>query len=418
MKHSIKLRLATVLGTTLQWYDFSIFGFLTPIIAATFFPNTNHIAAILNTFAIFAVGFALAPLGSLFFGFLGDRYGRKTTLISTIIMMSIPTGLIAILPSYQTIGILAPIILTTLRIIQGFVASSEFTSSAVFLVEHAPINRKNFFGSLTSTAYSSGLILGAIITTIVTKPFMPAWSWRLTFALAFVGCLLVLFLRHHLQETAQFQNIKHLDNKGLPLFKAIKKSPKKMIAIMGFGWLTGIITFGTYVYMPTYLHIYCHLNLSRAILLVTIALVVDASLEPLIALAADIIGPRKIIITGLVGIILFSIPIFQGLNSTNLTLITLSLVGLSLLIAITYAPLNTYMVMLFPPEYRCSGFSFAFNLSISIFGGTTPLILTWLIEHTKNTLSPSVYYIFGGIIALISLSLPTRIKRSALKTQH
>ena len=415
MNTSIKLRLATVLGTTLQWYDFSIFGFLAPVIAKNYFPNSSHTAALLNTFVIFAVGFILAPIGSIFFGYLGDRHGRKTALITSIILMGIPTGLIAVLPSYQAIGILAPIILTALRITQGFVASSEFSSSAVFLIEHAPANKKSFFGSLTSSAYSSGLILGALITALLTTSLMPLWSWRLSFALSLLGCFLILLLRRQLQETHPFQNLTFSKKDSLPLFRAIKESPGKILITIGFGWLSSIITFGTFVYMPTYLHVYSHFSLSHAIFLVTIALGVDASLEPFIALAADKIGPYKIILSGILGIMLFSLPIFHGLNSHHHTVVMLSLISMSVLIAITYAPLNAYMVNLFPPEYRCSGFSFAFNLSISIFGGTTPLLLSWLITSTGNPLAPAAYYIFGSIVASVALYCSKNTEKVKLK---
>ena len=179
--------LAGVSGTALQWYDFAIFGYFAPIIAATYFPSDNPIAAMLSAFGVFAVGYLLAPIGSIVFGLMGDRYGRKRALTLSILAMAIPTSLIALLPGYQTIGIAAPILVTLLRMIQGFVASSEFTGSAIFLVEHAKQGRKAFYGCLTSSGYSMGVILAGLMASLLTAAFMPDWAWRLGFAVALIA---------------------------------------------------------------------------------------------------------------------------------------------------------------------------------------------------------------------------------------
>lgn len=395
---SSKALFAGVSGTALQWYDFALFGYFAPIIAATYFPNDNQFASLLSAFGVFAVGYLLAPLGSLFFGYIGDQFGRKRALTLSILAMAIPTALISVVPSYQYIGIAAPLLITLLRVIQGFVASSEFTGSAIFLVEHAKPKNKAFYGCLTSSAYSTGLIMAGLAASFFTASFMPDWGWRLGFGLALIAGILIFYLRTHVAETPEYEHIAQHDKRRLPFLVALKEAPLAVVGIIGIAWLVSIMTFGTYVFTATYLHSYFHISLGLATLIITIALAVDATLEPFIALLADRIGLLKVVRLGMVGMLLLSIPIFILLATGNVVLIAMGLVFMSILIAITYAPLNAYMVSLFPHQYRYSGFGVAFNVGISLFGGTTPIVMMWLVNTTNNFISPAWYYMFGAII--------------------
>lgn len=402
---STKAIIAGVSGTALQWYDFAIFGYFAPIIATNYFPKGHQFAALLGAFGVFAVGFLLAPLGSVLFGYIGDHYGRKRALTLSILSMAIPSAMISLLPSYYMIGIAAPLLMTLLRIIQGLVASAEFTGSAIFLVEHAASNRKAFYGCLTSSAYSTGLIVAGLAASLFTASFMPDWAWRLGFACALIGGVLVFYLRMHVSETPEYQRITTYEKPKYPIIAAFKESPHAMIGVVGIAWLVGIMTFGTYVFTATYLHSYFNISLSMATLMITVALAVDALFEPFIALYADKVGHIKVISAGMLLMMLLSIPIFYALSSGDILLIMLGLIGMSILIAITYAPLNAYMVCLFPHQHRFSGFGVSFNVGISIFGGTTPLVLMWLVETTDNFIAPAFYYIIGTMIGLISIMI-------------
>lgn len=405
MSFQAKALLAGISGTALQWYDFTIFGYFAPIIAATYFPNDNHLAALLNTFGIFAVGYLLAPFGSIFFGYIGDRYGRKRALTLSILAMAIPTSMISIVPGYQVIGIAAPILITLLRVIQGFVASAEFTGSTIFLVEHAKPDNKALYGCLTSSAYSTGLILAGLSASFFTASFMPEWAWRSGFAVALIAGVLIFFLRRHVNETPEYTHIKNHEKPRLPFMAAIKEKPLAMLGVIGIAWHVGIMTFGTYVFTATYLHTYFNLPLSMVTVIITVSLTVDALLEPFIAILADRIGYLSIIVFGMIGMMLLSIPIFNLLSSGSVFHITGGLVMMSILIAIICAPLNAYMVSLFPRQYRYSGLGVAFNLGISLFGGTTPLVMMWLVGKTGSFIAPAGYYVFGTIIGLISLAV-------------
>ncbi|BCZ97687.1 MFS transporter [Legionella pneumophila serogroup 1] len=412
---SSKALFAGVSGTALQWYDFALFGYFAPIIAATYFPNDNQFASLLSAFGVFAVGYLLAPIGSLFFGYIGDQFGRKRALTLSILAMAIPTALISVVPSYQYIGIAAPLLITLLRVIQGFVASSEFTGSAIFLVEHAKPENKAFYGCLTSSAYSTGLIMAGLAASFFTASFMPDWGWRIGFGLALIAGILIFYLRTHVAETPEYEHIAQHDKRRLPFLAALKEAPLAVVGIIGIAWLVSIMTFGTYVFTATYLHSYFHISLGLATLIITLALAVDATLEPFIALLADRIGLLKVIRLGMVAMLILSIPIFYLLATGNVVLIAMGLAFMSILIAITYAPLNAYMVSLLPHQYRYSGFGVAFNVGISLFGGTTPIVMMWLVNTTNNFISPAWYYMFGVIIGLGSIMICEQGRRKLLR---
>ncbi len=414
---SSKALFAGVSGTALQWYDFALFGYFAPIIAATYFPNDNQFASLLSAFGVFAVGYLLAPIGSLFFGYIGDQFGRKRALTLSILAMAIPTALISVVPSYQYIGIAAPLLITLLRVIQGFVASSEFTGSAIFLVEHAKPENKAFYGCLTSSAYSAGLIMAGLAASFFTASFMPDWGWRIGFGLALIAGILIFYLRAHVAETPEYEHIAQHDKRSLPFLVALKEAPLAVVGIIGIAWLVSIMTFGTYVFTATYLHSYFHISLGLATLIITIALAVDATLEPFIALLADKIGLLKVVRLGMAGMLLLSIPIFYLLATGKIVLMATGLVFMSILIAITYAPLNAYMVSLFPHQYRYSGFGVAFNVGISLFGGTTPIVMMWLVNITNNFISPAWYYMFGAIIGLGSIMICEQGRRKLIPVE-
>lgn len=402
---SKKALIAGMAGTALQWYDFALFGYFSSIIASTYFPNDNQTVSLMRSFSVFAVGYLLAPLGSLVFGYIGDKFGRKRALTLSILTMAIPTALMSLIPSYQSIGVTAPIILVTLRIIQGLVASSEFTGSAVFLVEHAKPGQKAFYGCLTSSAYSTGTLLAALVSSLLTASFMPEWGWRIGFSLALIAGIVIFYLRLQVRETPEYQQLSAEEKKGFPFFKALKRRPYACVGVIGIAWLVGVLTYGTYIFTGTYLHHYFNLPLSQATLIVTFALLVDAVFEPFMGLWADKIGFTPMIYTGMVMIALLSLPLFYLITSGNFLWVTLGLALMSALIAITCAPLNAYMISLFPEQYRYSAFSVAFNTGVSVFGGTAPLVMMWLVNTTGNTTSPAWYYLFSALVGLASLVL-------------
>lgn len=402
---SKRAMLAGMSGTALQWYDFAIFGYFAPIIAEVYFPKVNPTAALLHVFAVFAVGYILAPIGSMCFGYIGDRHGRKCALTLSIIIMALSTAMIALIPGFKVIGIAAPILMTLLRITQGFVASSEFTGSAVFLVEHAAPGREAFYGSLTSSAYSVGVIIAGLVASGLTASFMPAWGWRFGFGLALIAGLVVFYLRQTVSETPVYQKIQSQDKPRYPFVMALKTVPYAVIGVIGLGGLIGMMTFGTYVFIASYLHVYFYFSLSEATLITSVSLVVLAVLEPLMALVADKIGHLKQLIIGIIAMFCLSYFVFYLLSSGQSIWVMVAMILMSVLIAVAFAPMNAYMLALFPENCRYSGFGVSFHIGISWIGSATPLVLMWLVSHTNNFIIPAYYYMLGCVIGLGFLGL-------------
>ncbi|MDF1796236.1 MAG: MFS transporter [Coxiellaceae bacterium] len=397
--------IAAISGTLLQWYDFSLFGFLAPVVAKTFFNTTSPFIAILNTFAVFAVGYLLAPIGAIFFGYLGDRHGRKVALTWSILLMTIPTTVIALLPGYAQWGTLSPIVLVACRLVQGFVASAEFAGSAIFMVEHAPVHRRCFYSSLTSSSYSVGMTLGAFVCSLLVAPSMPEWAWRLAFAFAALGAVLVLFLRSRVKETDSFlQHCKTAQAvKQGPLLQAFKHNKRGILCVLGLAWFVGVVTFGSFVYMNTYLVETTSLHLSTVIRYVTYALIFDAVVEPFMAMLADRYGKKNIIWMGSALMLVLLPGIFMMLHFNNGDFVLAALLILSFCIAVAFAPVNALMTLLFEPQYRFSGFATSFNVGISLFGGTAPLVLTAIVHHTHTVWGVVAYFALAIIVGMVAL---------------
>lgn len=398
--------IAAVAGTLLQWYDFSLFGFLAPVIARVFFATDNPLIALLNTFAIFAVGYCLAPLGAVLFGYIGDRYGRKHALRLSIILMTVPTTAIAFLPGVASWGIVSPILLLLCRLIQGLVASAEFAGSAIFMVEHAPATRRSFYACLPSICYSLGMIVGGMVAAWVSGAQHSDDYWRIAFLLASVGGLLVWYVRHRVAETEVFSTVKQAKRiVSRPLLAAWCNCRREMGQTLALAGFIGVLSFGCYVYMPTFLHVEVGMPLSKALWQVSIALWVDVLTEPLFAFWADRVGRRRMMLwgSGLMLVCLWPLVVLlmQG-GGASLA----ALCGFSLLIAFTFAPSNALLALLYAPEYRFSGYATAFNLGMSLLGGTTPLVLTYLVSVSSPQLALLGYFataILLGGIALLTL---------------
>ncbi len=411
LSSSRKAMFAGVSGTVIQWYDFAVFGYFAPIIAAIYFPRDNSVASLLHVFAVFAVGYVLAPIGSMFFGYIGDTYGRKRALMMSIFSMAVPTSMIAFLPGYQTIGIVAPILITLLRVTQGFAASSEFTGSAVFLVEHAKPEKRAFYGCLTSSAYSVGVICAGLLTSFLTASFMPSFAWRFGFGLAAIAGFIVFYLRRNALETPVYQTIASQNKPKRPFLTAVKTVPYAVIGVVGLGGLVGIMTFGTYVFTASYLHRYFDFSLSTATLITTASLAVVAVLEPCMALIADRVGHLKQLTIGIMGMFCLSYPVVSLIVSGQLGWVFVGMLTMSVLIATAFAPINAYMLMLFPKNCRYSGFGVSFHLGISLLGSTSPLVLMWLANQTGDFKAPAYYYMLGAVIGLVALAVCEHSRR-------
>jgi len=408
--------IAGCVGNVLEWYDFALYGFFAPVIAKQFFPSDDQVSSLLATFGVFAVGFFMRPVGAVIFGILGDKLGRKRALEISVIMMAIPTTLIGVLPTHEEVGILAPILLTLIRLVQGVSVGGEFTGSISFVVEHAPYppGRRGFYSSWTVFSLLGGILLGSAISGLVTNILTPdqvlSYGWRLPFFLGIVIGVIGLYLRSGLDESPTFKRLKEAGQLSKrPIREALQNHWREIIIVIGATCVGSVNFYMIFVYLTTFLSTETHVLLSSALDINTVSMVVLMVLTPLMGLLSDRIGRKPVMITGCLIIAIFAYPLFIVLTKGNLTYDLLSQLVFAVGLSMVFGPFGAMMVELFPTKVRMSAVSIGYNVGFAVFGGTAPFVATYLIEATGSKISPSYYLVAA---ALVSLFLFIKIRES------
>jgi MHS family alpha-ketoglutarate permease-like MFS transporter len=381
-----KAIVAGSIGNAVEWVDWAVYTTFSSVFAHHFFPKGDPIAALLATLAIFAVGFVMRPVGAAIMGAYADRHGRKKGLVLTIGLMAGATALIGISPTYDTVGILSPIILVIARMIQGFAAGGEFGSSSAFLVESAAPRRRAFAGSWQQVSVGAGVLLasgmGAIITSTLSKDALDNWGWRLAFIVAALLGLVGLWLRSSVEETESFVNSKNRseaagETRRNSVFTMFVKHPKATLRVFGVT-IAGTLLYYMWVsYMPTYAAVSTGMPLSQALLANFIAVGLFLVLLPFAGLLSDKIGRKPTMTAFAAGFLLFSWPAFALLNGNFWMLLLIEVIGIILLLGYS-ANCAVIMAEQFPAEVRATGIGLPYALAVAIFGGTAPYITTWM----------------------------------------
>lgn len=396
------------IGNAVEWFDFAIYGFLATFIAANFFPAGNDTAALLNTFAIFAAAFFMRPLGGFVFGPLGDRIGRHRVLAIVILLMSAATLAIGLLPTYHSIGVAAPLLLLLLRCLQGFSAGGEYGGGAVYLAEYADDAHRG--RTVTYMVWSGvvGFLLGSLTVTLL-QAWLPAgamdsWGWRVPFLIAGPLGLVGLYIRLRLDDTPEFKALSETDGVAKsPLREAIRTSWSAILRVIGLFVIFNIGYYVVFTYLPTYFIKTLHFAKTQAFLSSTIACVVAIILILPLASLSDRIGRRPLLIAGAGGFAVFGYPLFLLLNSGTLGAAIAAHVGLAVIECLYISAAVSAGVEMFTTRVRYSGFAVGYNVCVALFGGTTPYVVTWLVGHTGNPLSPAFYVIAAAVVSLLTV---------------
>jgi MHS family proline/betaine transporter-like MFS transporter len=398
---------AGMIGNVLEWYDFVVYGFLAVIIGELFFPSTDPMVSLLKSFGVFAVGFLMRPIGAVVFGHIGDKYGRKKALTISIIMMAVSTTAIGLLPTYAQIGILAPTLLVLLKLFQGLSVGGEYTTSVSFIVEHAPQNKRGLFGSVGILGAVVGILLGsasgAVITKILPEEDLYSWGWRILF---FTGVLLGIvgyYVRKNIDETPKFIELEYeemIDKQ--PVIDVFRKATKEFIKTFSLSTFQAVGFYTIFVYIANHLSVFIKMPKSTALTINTISMIVLAFLIPFFGWISDKIGRKPIILFSTGFTILASYPLFSFISTGTVENALIGQIIFAVVVAGFMAILPTTLVEIFPTQIRNSGYSIGYNLPFAIFGGTAPLIATYLTKTTNNLASPSFYLMFAAGIAFIT----------------
>ncbi|WP_051579600.1 MFS transporter [Pseudonocardia acaciae] len=395
--------IAGAIGNFIEWYDYAVYGYLAGTIATLFFPAGDRLAALLSTFAVFALGFVIRPLGAVVFGHLGDRIGRRPALSAAIILMGLATFAIGVLPTYAQIGAFAPALLVLARLAQGFSAGGEWGGSAAFLVEHAPPGRRAFFGSWHQFGVVGGLLAGASFTALLPVLLGDVRSgWRIPFLVGLALAAIGLYVRLRIAETPSFRALERTGEVAhAPLREAVRGNRLATLTAFGIALLPGVAFYATLVYVPTYLVEVVGLSSGWALSATVVALVTTLLFTPVMGALSDRVGRRPMLIAAGVGYVVLTYPVFLLLAQRAFGAVLAAEVLIGLLFAVLGSVLPATLVELFPTQVRYSALSIGYNFSVAVFGGTAPFLATFLVAVTGSRASPSFLVIAGGLVSLV-----------------
>lgn len=407
-----KVTAAAAIGNFVEWFDFAVYGFLATIIAQNFFSQAPPQTALLQTFLVFAVAFALRPLGGVICGMLGDKYGRKRILSLTVLMMAGATTVIGLLPTYAHLGIMAPILLTLARCVQGFSAGGEYAGACAYVMEHAPPRKRAWYGSFITVSTFSAFAAAAAITFLLDftlgQQQMREWGWRIPFLIAAPLGLVGIYLRVRMEETPAFRAARS-ENAGshASLSETLGQQMGNILRLGAFIALTALSFYMFTTYFSTFLQLQGHLSRASALLVSFIALLFAAGLCPVAGALCDRMGRRKTVaLTG--GWVIVSVfPAWWLASSGPLWAAILGDILLATGAVFSGVVTAALLSEVFPTRARYTASAITYNLAYTLFGGTAPLMATWLIDYTGNALSPAFYLTLVALLALAGgLALP------------
>jgi MFS transporter, MHS family, shikimate and dehydroshikimate transport protein len=403
-----KVALASSVGATIEWYDFFIFGTAAGLVFnQLFFTNLDPITGTLVAYLTFAVGFVARPVGSVIFGHYGDRIGRKTMLILTLFIMGAATFLIGLLPTYNQIGIWAPILLVVLRIFQGIGIGGEYGGAVLMAVEYAPEGRRGFYGSWVQAGVPAGLLLGTaafgLISLLPDESFY-SWGWRVAFLVSIVLVGIGMYIRLQILETPAFTHVREAQEEAqIPFTELLRTQPKELILGMGTRWIEGLVFNAYGVFIISYVTSQLELTRTTALTGVTIASAFGVALVPIYGLLSDRFGRRAVYGAGTVFFGLFVFPSFLLVNTREPVLIWLSIVvALGLIYPAIYAPLAAWWAELFDTRVRYTGVGAVYQFSGILASGLTPSIATLLLGYAGG--APWLFVGYMVVVTFISLA--------------
>ncbi|MEC7839147.1 MAG: MFS transporter [Chlamydiota bacterium] len=404
--HFMKMKktiFAGIFGNSLEIYDFNIYAFYAAIIATHFFADDDFTTSLLATYGIFAAGFIMRPLGAILFGYIGDNFGRKKALEISILMMAIPTFIMGILPTYASIGILAPLFLTILRMFQGISVGGELVGSYSFLIEHAPNDQKGFIGSWSLVGAFGGKMLAGIVIAIVaiflSVESVASYGWRIPFITGIFFAYIGFRFRKGVTETPVFENNSN-DHKVKP-WHVIKTYKWSILQAICTSVVHTVSVYTIFIYMPIYMSTVIGVESQTSLFSTIAALCITTFLLPFGGILSDSYGRKKILLLGSITLCAIAFPAFSLINSGNSLLMILGHLSLATIFGVLHGPIPAFFVELFPSRVRYTASAIAYNICTGVFGGFTPFICTWLINVADIPLGNLYWLIFSGFISII-----------------
>lgn len=414
---------AGAIGVLVHWFDWAIYAYMATTIGAVFFPSQDPTAALLSVFAVFAVSFAIRPLGSLIFGPLGDRIGRRKTLSIVILMMAAGTLTVGLLPGYNSIGLAAPILLIVARLLQGLAAGGEFGSAAAFLAEYSPRKHRGFgvswleFGSLLGFLGASLTVF--VLNAVLSEGAVLAWGWRLPFLLAAPLGVIGYYIRAKIEDTPEFQQLERADDvPRAPMRELFRRNKKQLGQMTGVEIMQHVSFYVVLVYLLTYQAEQIGLSSANASLASTVTSIVALLFVPIFGVMSDRIGRKPVLMGAGIGLFVLSYPLFALMHRGDIASVVVSQAGLGVLLAAVLGTHAVTMSEIFPTRTRQGGLSIGYNVTAALFAGTVPYLMTWLISATGIVYVPSYYLMVVGVVGLIATATVKETRGTVLRRSH
>ncbi|MDO3634437.1 MFS transporter [Mycolicibacterium arseniciresistens] len=402
-----KATLGSFVGTTIEWYDFFIYGTASALIFRhVFFPAQDPVVGTLLSFATFGVAFLARPLGGLIVGHFGDKVGRRPMLVLTLVVMGTATGLIGLLPTYASIGIAAPLLLVGLRFIQGLSVGGEYGGAVLMTVEHAPKHRRGLYGSWVQAGSPAGQIIAngvfLITTSMMSREDLLAWGWRIPFLASFILVAVGLVIRLRVEESPEFKRLEKTNEKVTsPLVSVLRKYRKQVVLMAGAYLVHGVVIYGAAVYSLSYGTTRLDFSYSDMLLLILLCQIVVLILIPTFANIGDKVGIKKVFLIGNVGMGLMGIPWVMLLDTGSFGLALLGYLLIFIPYAATYGTMAAFFASIYDSRVGYSGISMGYQLGSIIGSGLTPLAAAALIASTGTVVTFGVYI---GVAAVLSVA--------------
>jgi len=400
---------ASAIGNATEWFDYGIYAYGITYISAALFPGSTE-EATLFALATFAISFLIRPLGGLFWGPLGDRLGRKAVLALTILLMAGATLCVGLIPSYDSIGFWAPVLLIVLRMVQGFSTGGEYGGAATFMAEYAPDRKRGFCGSFLEFGTLAGFSLGAFlmlgVSSLLSDSAMQSWGWRLPFLLAAPLGLIGMYLRNRMEDTPVFRELaeKHQEEPEIKTeFKdLLTRYWKPLLLLGGLVVALNVVNYTLLSYMPTYLKSEIGLSSDGALVVPLIGMLCMMLVLPFAGALSDRVGRKPMWLFSLVGLLVMAVPMYK-LMGTGLAGAVVGFAVLGLLYVPQLATISATFPAMFPAHVRYAGMAIAYNVATSLFGGTAPAANDWLVHQTGSNLVPAYYMMVSCVVGLVAL---------------
>ncbi|OBI40430.1 MFS transporter [Mycobacterium kyorinense] len=411
MRRSI---VGTAIGNFMEWYDFGIYGFLATTIARVFYPTDSSSAVgLIATFGTLAAAFAVRPFGGVVFGSLGDRIGRKKVLVMTVTLMAVGTTVTGLLPGYENIGIWAPVLLIVTRVLQGFSTGGEYVGAMTYVSEHAPDRSRGTLAGFLPLGTLSGYVVGAAVVTGLQTQLpiadMLSWGWRIPYLLGVPLALVALFMRLRIEESPAYEQMTESESEagkgGWQQFEqTVVQHRKSLLIVMGLVLAENVTNYMLTGYLPTYFKQVGRISGSTGLLMIVVVLAMMLVAVVSVAKLSDRIGRKPILWTGCGLLIVASIPAFLLIrHGTGYAerLVGVMLIGMMLLCFSSVTP--STLPALFPTNVRNFAVAIGFNISVSAFGGTTPLIAEALVSGTGRVMVPAYILMAAGVVGVVAV---------------